>query len=593
MSSFPPQGDHDKPQVSGNPPTPDDSAPTEAIEPVYVLPGDTNLVGSVPPGHYPPGQYVAGQPPHPWFPDQQPSGNLPPGEISYLPRPAPHTIRGNKPAVAMAWLAVIGIVLFIFYANLWSQLNPPETEGPTTPGELMQVNVQGKFLLGQEILLNMQAKPFEFDKPKESKDDGQVRIEKSNKDSVGTQKLNTMAALNVGPPEARYCYAILLNEFDGSQAALNQLQETDALIQRLKYKETEDQQRLREIIGSLFEQYELGDYDSRDLPEKDRQFLREKLGWSGKLALLPKNSPEVAARSDLEINARNSLIIIMGAAMLGICMLIGGMIVAVVLFALAASSQLFPRFRSQSTHGRIYIETFAIWMIGFIGLQIVVGLLSPALSAKMLMLVTATIFMASLVVLVWPVVRGIPFSEVRKDIGWKFTNPFVEGFVAVASYVALVPFMAFSILIALFIMGMMAVLQSNSGANELSSTGAVGHPIQEQIALGDPWVFLGVFFTACIAAPIVEETMFRGVLYRHLRDASSSWVRFGSVFISAMISSLIFAAIHPQGLYGIPILATLAFGFALVREWRESLIAPMLMHAINNGLVTCLLFLIV
>ena len=29
----------------------------------------------------------------------------------------------------------------------------------------------------------------------------------------------------------------------------------------------------------------------------------------------------------------------------------------------------------------------------------------------------------------------------------------------------------------------------------------------------------------------------------------------------------------------------LAFGFALLREWRDSLIAPMVGHAINNGVI--------
>ena len=38
-------------------------------------------------------------------------------------------------------------------------------------------------------------------------------------------------------------------------------------------------------------------------------------------------------------------------------------------------------------------------------------------------------------------------------------------------------------------------------------------------------------------------------------------------------------------------LATLAIGFSLAREWRGSLIAPMVMHAINNTTITCLLIL--
>ena len=98
---------------------------------------------------------------------------------------------------------------------------------------------------------------------------------------------------------------------------------------------------------------------------------------------------------------------------------------------------------------------------------------------------------------------------------------------------------------------------------------------------------------ACVAAPIVEETMFRGVLYRHLRDWIPGSGRWASVFFACLVNSFVFAAIHPQGLMGIPVLGLLAVGFSLVREWRDSLFGPMLMHALNNGIITLILFTLV
>jgi membrane protease YdiL (CAAX protease family) len=76
------------------------------------------------------------------------------------------------------------------------------------------------------------------------------------------------------------------------------------------------------------------------------------------------------------------------------------------------------------------------------------------------------------------------------------------------------------------------------------------------------------------------------VLFRSLRDRSAGLGRFASVAISALLNSLVFAAIHPQGAFGIPVLTTLAIGFSLVRQWRDSLIAPIFMHALNNFMVT-------
>ena len=45
-----------------------------------------------------------------------------------------------------------------------------------------------------------------------------------------------------------------------------------------------------------------------------------------------------------------------------------------------------------------------------------------------------------------------------------------------------------------------------------------------------------------------------------------------SVAFAALVNSLIFAAIHPQGIIGIPLLTTLAVGFSLTRQWRGSLL---------------------
>ena len=83
---------------------------------------------------------------------------------------------------------------------------------------------------------------------------------------------------------------------------------------------------------------------------------------------------------------------------------------------------------------------------------------------------------------------------------------------------------------------------------------------------------------------MTEETFFRGALFHHLRG------RFTAVF-SALTTALLFAAIHPQGWVAIPALASLGFVFAMLREWRGSLIAPIVAHAINNGFIMTLLVL--
>jgi membrane protease YdiL (CAAX protease family) len=85
-----------------------------------------------------------------------------------------------------------------------------------------------------------------------------------------------------------------------------------------------------------------------------------------------------------------------------------------------------------------------------------------------------------------------------------------------------------------------------------------------------------VLFLAAAFAPFFEEALFRGALQRGVRR------RYGPV-VSGLIVAFIFAVIHPQGFLLVPALGALGFGFAMLREWRGSLIAPMVAHAVHNG----------
>jgi membrane protease YdiL (CAAX protease family) len=114
------------------------------------------------------------------------------------------------------------------------------------------------------------------------------------------------------------------------------------------------------------------------------------------------------------------------------------------------------------------------------------------------------------------------------------------------------------------------------------------HPIVQVLVHGDAWVWLQILLVASVLAPLVEETMFRGVLYRHLRDLTGRWGRLVSILVSASLVSFIFAVIHPQGWAGVPVLMGLAFSFALVREWRGSLLPAMVAHGLNNTLALLL-----
>ncbi len=107
------------------------------------------------------------------------------------------------------------------------------------------------------------------------------------------------------------------------------------------------------------------------------------------------------------------------------------------------------------------------------------------------------------------------------------------------------------------------------------------HPIIGEFVKADEFTRKLMFVETVFLAPVVEELMFRGLLFTALRD------RYGLVF-GMIVSGLAFAAVHP-GLPGqlLP-LWTLGIAFAGVYHWRRSILANIALHMTVNG-VTLLL----
>jgi membrane protease YdiL (CAAX protease family) len=81
--------------------------------------------------------------------------------------------------------------------------------------------------------------------------------------------------------------------------------------------------------------------------------------------------------------------------------------------------------------------------------------------------------------------------------------------------------------------------------------------------------------SACIVAPIAEEILYRGVLFRSLGN------RLG-ILPAAILSSVIFASIHFYGLYGFVSVAVFGFACALLYAATGSLVTVILLHALYN-----------
>ena len=93
----------------------------------------------------------------------------------------------------------------------------------------------------------------------------------------------------------------------------------------------------------------------------------------------------------------------------------------------------------------------------------------------------------------------------------------------------------------------------------------------------DPYL---IAFFASFVAPFNEEAIFRGLLYPTLREVGGGGRR--GVWIAAVITSALFAAIHGSLLAAMPLFA-LAMVLVWVFERTNSLAAVMIAHGLHNA----------
>lgn len=530
----------------------------------------------------------------------------------------------------ISWLAIIGMVLFQIATNQLDREAPADEDATVN---IMDAQLQGKIAMFLESVAPAGGQPG----------------------AVSDQSPASMLRdVDSGSVQSRLAKAILLAHFKDLAGARRAVEELDRAMTSAAYQPTASQKRLigitrallqmppgksvetesksesskamqdppesadpetqnsetqnsempgSEVQGSAGQETreadaEVAGSDAGRLSPEDRQFLIKQLGWIGELGAALQGGETAAVTQDVVASSWKT---VFGLVFLGMGLVFWGLIGlvagALILYLLVAG-RLRSRFESRRPYSVVYLETFAIWMVSFVAAQIGLAVLVRAFLGEAgqdrqvllswVMYLMPVAFLGSLVVLLWPLLRGVSPSDLRRDIGW-YGNPLVEGFWGVVGQVS-----SFLLLAAGFIATIVIVNVLNawrSPADELAGLETMGHPIQEVMS-GDFKLVLVVFFATCVCAPLVEETFFRGVLYRYLRDIWQGGGIAWKVVFAVLTNSLIFAVIHPQGVAGVPVLTALAIMLSLIREYRGSLWGSVTVHAVHNFFVTLMAFLL-
>jgi membrane protease YdiL (CAAX protease family) len=445
-----------------------------------------------------------------------------------------------------ARIAAILTVVFMLVVVAFNQFGGRESSSkPTTPETAIQPPDPGDpFALTAKLLVRV-AHLWSFD-------------------PLARQQVMTNLRGSARTDEDKVRLAIVAADLLGPEAGLKQLDE---------FKELDA--RLGEDVRILRDAYQ----NSAAVEGADAQLLEDHHGWFARLEqtrALPNTDPRRAA---VLAGAGKFLAFGFALAAAGFTAVIGAIVGATIMFVRLLNGRLKPAFIPPARGGSVYIETVAVFILGYLILHLTMGLIAARYSTNgeppdWLMTVALTAQWALFILPFWPLVRGVSWREFRERLGWTSgRGVFREVGAGILGYFAALPLLVLVIGVTILILFIRAIIYKMMNAQE---PGPPSNPVAELIGKGSTLALVMLYVLATIWAPIVEEAIFRGCLYRHLRS------RMG-MFAAALISAVTFGFMHGYSAILLGPVICLGFVFALMREWRGSLIASMTAHCMHNA----------
>jgi len=271
-----------------------------------------------------------------------------------VPSIPPREPQGEVPSNPNPFLPPDSLVLLVAVQQVGQAT---EVGGDATDADLMQAEIQTKMLVGQGNI------------------DKVLPIPKGE-----VPELKVPEEVDAGCYEQRLVYASLKNEVEGPESAREYLQSLDERVEKLQAEElqeglskeerfelTEDQRELRNAMGELLTEYEAENFSDSGVSQESKELIKERLGFPGELFLLPEGTDQQAKRDNLigGVAASFSLMTVLG--LFGLFAGVIGIGCCVMFPMMISQNRLVSYFFLSPTNHNIYIQTFAIWLVGFFG----------------------------------------------------------------------------------------------------------------------------------------------------------------------------------------------------------------------------------
>jgi membrane protease YdiL (CAAX protease family) len=449
----------------------------------------------------------------------------PPTYFAPVPSPAGESTSALRKLVA--WLVILASAATMFGLTWRSYRQPAGAAAKDSDVRQMQILIASRYAVGAHHLIAV----------------------------LGQKNANTQKLIDELDGVAKTPY-----ERAQIAIAAGEIQDAAAATRRLDSIDTTASPKLKQGVDALQRIYS---GKLNELSPQQRAELIERYGWFGHLALAYKQPPDNPDRQIVEPSAYRTVAVGVGGVIGFGVLFLAGLVLLITAIVMLAQGSIRRAYQPLAAPSQPFLETFAIYIGGFIGIGLLARFVVPAIRTHMPLYYAALLVPPALGV-IWPSLCGVPRQAWRQAIGWHTGRGVLREIgCGLVGYIAGLPLMALAFFLVM-------KLSRFAGANPT-------HPIIHELGGSNSQV-ISILILAAVYAPIVEETMFRGALFHALR------VRHGWL-LSASIVAFLFAAIHPQGWTVIPGLFTIAMIFAAIREWRGTILSSAAAHALNNGTV--------
>lgn len=235
----------------------------------------------------------------------------------------------------------------------------------------------------------------------------------------------------------------------------------------------------------------------------------------------------------------------------------------------------------------LWLETVVAFLAGFLLVHVAAEAVEWLVGGPRPWMMPMRLGMQWLLVLTmfWPLVRGMSRERFRGEVGWHRGRGAVREVVAgVMGYMAGLVVLIAVVVAALLVQALVKLIMHGPGGG--GDPVAPENKVLELVGGTSGWTLVLVVTLATIWAPLVEETIFRGALYRHLRARLAG---VAGVAVSVLVAAGAFGLAHSYVWIGVVAVTTLGAVFAVMREWRGSLIAPITAHCLHNSVAMALM----